>query len=318
MNQKRSENGFNCPQWIKVLNENTGGNTAAIKVLQEFGGSCLKPELCEGKALILTGGGLGKSTYLRILRYIVGDEKTSFIPLSGFEDDYSRYELKGKLLNIGRLNDAKELDCIYFKSVVTGDPIMAYNRDDEPLDFYPRCKLAFEVAGDLPGFQDDLWRRCLEIPFNHVPAEPDPDLFKKLLKEIDSIRSWFLAGLQRLMEQDRFSPLLVEKKETCMEIITIKPGMPLFAFHENYTRLAFVTQAFIPKGDEFWICLDSPSGVLGYFQYKVPPNMDFQRNVIKSAYLGHAELIGVFPSSFSIPDSANVYRLSLCPQQEGL
>lgn len=204
MNQKAIKREFNCPRWIKVLNENTGGNTTSIKVLQEFGGSCLKPGLCEGKALILTGGGLGKSTYLRILRYVVGDEKTSFIPLSGFKDDYSRYELKGKLLNIGRLNHSEELGCIYFKSVVTGDPIMACNRDDEPLDFYPSCKLAFEVAGNIE-LCEALRRRCLEIPFNHVPAEPNPDLFKTLLQEIDSIRSWFLEGLQRLKDQKHFS-----------------------------------------------------------------------------------------------------------------
>jgi putative DNA primase/helicase len=204
MNQKKFENESNCPQWIKVLNENTGGNTSAIKIMQEYGGSCLDPESCWGKALILTGGGLGKSTYLRILRHVVGDDKTSFIPLSGFDDDYSRYELKGKLLNIGRLKHGEELGCLHFKSVVTGDPISALNRDDEPLDFYPSCKLAFEMAGNIE-LREDLRRRCLEIPFNHVPAEPNPDLFKTLLQEIDSIRSWFLEGLQQLKDQEHFS-----------------------------------------------------------------------------------------------------------------
>jgi hypothetical protein len=95
------------------------------------------------------------------------------------------------------------------------------------------------------------------------------------------------------------------------------PGNPVFAFYENYSRMAIITHAFYPKRKEFWICLDSPNGVIGYFRFKTPPDMDFQRQVIKSSYLGHAELIGVFPASFSVPRSADVYRLFLRPQKGG-
>lgn len=98
-----------------------------------------------------------------------------------------------------------------------------------------------------------------------------------------------------------------------MKIINSDPGNPLFAFYKNYTRFALVTHAFWPKGKEFWICLDSDNGVLGYFHFKTP---DLETEF--TGYPKYFELIGVYPAHASIPDSADVYKLFLCPQREGI
>ena len=98
-----------------------------------------------------------------------------------------------------------------------------------------------------------------------------------------------------------------------MTPISSDPDNPLLAFYRNYTRFAVVTHAFRPKQKEFWICLDSQNGVLGYFKYQAPKVMD---NAESIDFLGYSQLIEVHPASFSIPDSADVYRLFLCPQQE--
>ena len=65
---------------------------------------------------------------------------------------------------------------------------------------------------------------------------------------------------------------------------------------------------------EFWICLDSPNGVLGFFQYRIPFDIVFRKNTLKGDCFGYSQLIGVYPAHASIPGSADVYRLFLSPQ----
>lgn len=94
-----------------------------------------------------------------------------------------------------------------------------------------------------------------------------------------------------------------------MQDIQLDSGNPAFSFWKNYARMAIVTHAFTPKNNEFWICLDSPNGILGFFKYQFP------KNNTKSDYCGYAQLIEVYPAHATIPSSADVYRLFLCPQQ---
>lgn len=98
-----------------------------------------------------------------------------------------------------------------------------------------------------------------------------------------------------------------------MKAINSDPGNPLFAFYKNYARFACVTHAFTPKSKEFWVCLDSPNGVLGYFKYKTPKALS--DGFVTGTFLGYAQLLEVNPASFSVPDSEDVYRLFLCPRQ---
>ena len=191
---------FSCPKWIKFLTEATSGNSAAIHQLQEFSGSCLDPNSYWGKALVLTGQGLGKSTFLKILRQIVGSDKTSLLPPSDFRNDFSRYELKNKFVNISSLKSSRDLNSGDFKAIFAGDPITAINNYGIPISFSPNCKLAFETYAYVQGI-----RRCLCIHFNNQPEEPDCNLTSILMKEIDSIRMWAKKGLENLKDQGCFT-----------------------------------------------------------------------------------------------------------------
>lgn len=81
------------------------------------------------------------------------------------------------------------------------------------------------------------------------------------------------------------------------------PGNPVFAF--------------MPSSKEFYVCLCSESGVLGYFRFRTPKHFFYQITPggPKSDYLGHAELVEIYPADFSVPRSADVYKLSLSPRQ---
>ena len=100
-----------------------------------------------------------------------------------------------------------------------------------------------------------------------------------------------------------------------MEQITSDAGNPVLGFYRNFTRLAFVTHPIQPEKGEFWICLNSAEGVLGYFKYKAPEG--FGSASFTGNCFGYAQLIEVHPAGFLIPDSATVYELFLYPQQGG-
>ena len=188
---------INCPNWINFLTEATGGDPTAIQQLQEFARSCLDMESPWGKALILTGQGFGKTTFLKILKQIVGSDKTSYLPLSDFGKDHHRYELKGKALNISPLECTNDLNNGNFKAIFAGDSITAINNYGIPISFSPNCKLAFETNTHLKET-----RRCLCVHFNHQPETPNQNLTKTLMGEISAIRLWAEKGRANFNSQD--------------------------------------------------------------------------------------------------------------------
>lgn len=197
---KQTTTEYKCPAWINFLNEVTNGNDEAVKQLQEFAGSCLAPQSCWGKALVLSGKGWGKTVFVKILREMVGTEKTSYVANSGFKNEFLRAELKDKWLNTSTLGSPDELDDAYFKCIVTGEFVTASVMHGDSFHFSPTCKLVLETS--TLSVEN---RRCLTIDFGYRPASPARDLFHELLKEIDAIRDWAYEGLKRLIDQDCFS-----------------------------------------------------------------------------------------------------------------
>ena len=66
----------------------------------QFFGLTLTRDTRFQKFLILNGcGGTGKSTLIRLIESIVGDENTAHVSLSELSERFATYGLKGKLLN---------------------------------------------------------------------------------------------------------------------------------------------------------------------------------------------------------------------------
>lgn len=189
-----------CPTWINFLNEVTGGNAEAINQLQEFAGTCLAPERVWGKALVLKGVGVGKSTFARILRKMVGSENTSSVSMVDVENMFYRANLKDKWLNISVLENPQDLECAYFKVVVTGDPVSASFKYKDPFEFSPSCKLVLHT--NIPQCDN---RRCISVDFLFHPSAINPNLGHELENEIYGIRYWAAKGLERLNSQGHFT-----------------------------------------------------------------------------------------------------------------
>lgn len=248
MSQTKTITDFNCPQWINCLTQDTGGDEISINQLQEYTGSCLEPETCWETALILSGKGMGKTIFMKILSELVGKEKTSFVPIDNFENTFLRATLKDKWLNLCQLDRKEDLELPYFKAVVASDPVFASIMLEDPIYFTPSCKLVIETNHSI-NFQ----RRSICVSFDYQPAEPNCDLFNSLLTEIDGIRAWAEEGLQRLKQQGHFTkrntpnePAETEIKET----IEIETDL-IKRLWEYATRARIYFDQFPPKSIEF-------------------------------------------------------------------
>ncbi len=198
-----------CERWLQYLEESVQ-TERAIMQLQEFAGYCLTRDTRYGKCLLLVGPGSdGKSTFLKMLRELVGPQNCAAVSFQDLEDQFYRSSLYNKLLNISTEVGSRALESPIFKAIITGDPISAAFKHQNPFEFSPYCKLAF-AANKLPRVLDNsdgFFRRMLPIRFKKQFLGPDADigLLDILQDELSEIFLWALAGLQRLREQGGFT-----------------------------------------------------------------------------------------------------------------
>ena len=184
-----------------------------IPILQEFSGYCLLADCRFEKALAIVGPGRsGKSTFLEVIRAILGDENTTGFSIQQLENErFSRAELIGKLANIYNDLPYKRIDkSDVFKQLVSGDPIQVEKKYLQPFVARLTTKLIFS-ANQLPPTEDmstAFFRRWIIILFPNSIANPDP-LLKRRLIENEIVKSyvlrWMVEGLQRLMRNGGFS-----------------------------------------------------------------------------------------------------------------
>ena len=186
------------------------------KVLAEFlgfvfiknGGNSFKEE----KALILYGTGAnGKSVFFEVVNALLGIENISTYSLQSLTDEkgYHRAMIANKLVNYASEINGK-LETSIFKQLVSGEPVEARLPYGIPMQIKQYSKLIFN-CNDLPKdieHSHAYFRRFLIIPFDvTIPEhEQDKQLHTKIIEnELSGVFNWVLEGLNRLLEQKRFS-----------------------------------------------------------------------------------------------------------------
>ncbi len=186
------------------------------KVLAEYlgyvfikhGGNSLKEE----KALILYGTGAnGKSVFYEVVNALLGAESISNYSLQSLTNDngYFRAKIANKLVNYASEINGK-LETSIFKQLVSGEPVEARLPYGQPFILKQYAKLIFN-CNELPKdveHTNAYFRRFLIIPFDvTIPEhEQDKNLHTKIIeKELSGVFNWVLEGLNRLLEQKRFS-----------------------------------------------------------------------------------------------------------------
>ena len=200
-----------CSRWMLYL-EQSVQTPEAIAQLQEYLGYVLVRHTKYEKCLLLVGPGAdGKSTFLKIMKELVGDENCAAVSFQDLEDQFQRSSLYGKLLNISTEVGAKAIESPYFKGITSGDPINAAFKHKNAFTFSPYCKLAF-AANRLPRVLDNsdgFFRRVLPVRFKKQFLDDDPgkdsELFEILKGELSEIFAWAVVGLARLTENRKFT-----------------------------------------------------------------------------------------------------------------
>ena len=190
-----------------TLNKISCNDTEVRALLEECIGYCFYRRNELGKAFILTGDKAnGKSTFLDLIKTMLGDNNTSALDLRELGDRFSTAMMFGKLANIGDdIGDEfmQGSAVSIFKKVVTGNRVKAEQKGKNPFEFNPYVKLLFS-ANDMPRMRDKtgaVLRRLVMIPFNATFTKDDPDydpfIKYKLIKE-DSIEYLIKVGIEGL------------------------------------------------------------------------------------------------------------------------
>ena len=220
-------------------------------LLEECVGYCFYRRNELGKAFILTGDkSNGKSTFLDLIKCILGEGNISVLDLRELGDRFSTAMLFGKLANIGDDIGDEFLQgnsVAIFKKIVTGTRLKAELKGQQPFDFNPYVKLLFS-ANDMPRMRDKtgaVLRRLVMIPFNATftknDKDYDPYIKYKLIKEdsIEYLISLGVAGLKRVLENNEFT---VSQKVENAIIEYEEENNPIIAFINDVGVDAIINQ----------------------------------------------------------------------------
>lgn len=200
-----------------TLNKLACGDPAIRALLEECVGYCFYRGAELGKAFILIGDkNNGKSTFLDLIKAVLGVENISALDLKELGDRFSTSMMFGKLANIGDdISDdfMQGAQVAIFKKIVTGNRIKAERKGQDPFEFNPYVKLLFS-ANDVPRMKDKtgaVLRRLVIIPFNAQFSNTDPDydpFIKYKLTEpaaIEYLIALGMNGLRRILEHQDFT-----------------------------------------------------------------------------------------------------------------
>lgn len=151
----------------------------------------------------------GKSTLLRLITRIVGNENVSNIPLHKLNERFSMSGLHGKKINTcSELNTSSLKNIDVFKSITGNDWISAEYKGKDIFSFISKVKLVFS-GNAMPQLEDldgaeAFYERLTFLNFNYsIPREEcDPYFEDKLWREVEWIVNWAITGLIRLVKNN--------------------------------------------------------------------------------------------------------------------
>lgn len=152
----------------------------ALRLAYELAGWLAVPDTSWQKAIMLLGTGAnGKSTYLRLLAALVGEQNISALSLQSITDNrFAAADLYGKLANICGDIPAKALDSTStFKAIVGEDPISAERKYGDAFIFKPFARLMFSTnePPPTPDGSYAFFHRWIPIPFSRQFSDIEAD-----------------------------------------------------------------------------------------------------------------------------------------------
>lgn len=199
----------------KMLDKLAVGDGDVRALLEEVVGYCFYRRNELRKSFILIGDKAnGKSTYLDMIKNLLGDENTSALDLKELGDRFKTAEIFGKLANIGDdIGDEFIGNPAIFKKVVSGDRVNAERKGQDPFDFNSYAKLLFS-ANNIPRIKDKsgaVMDRLIIVPFEAKFSKDDPDFdpyIKYKLRSSECMEYLIqlgIVGLRRVLTRRGFT-----------------------------------------------------------------------------------------------------------------
>jgi putative DNA primase/helicase len=191
-----------CPRWLQFLEE-TFGDVDLIRFLQQWGGYSLTGETREHALVFGFGNGKnGKSVWLNTHTSILNDYAVTSAMDTFTASKSDRHPTDLAMLRGARLVSASETEEgrswaeSRIKQMTGGDQISARFMQKDFFTYRPSFKLT--IIGNhkpvLKNVDDAARRRFNLVPFNRIPAKPDPLLEQKLKAEWPGILRWLIEG----------------------------------------------------------------------------------------------------------------------------
>lgn len=161
-----------CPTFEKFLDDITLKREDLKQTLLEFMGYCLWPSYDDHCFLWMIGGGRnGKSTFMEMLKLLVGEANTSAVLLDFFVKSNYIEMMNHKLLNISEESDSRKLSSEtvgVLKALSAGSSVQVDQKYQLPYMMKPTAKLVFasNSAPNLGGAEDALKSRMILVPFD--------------------------------------------------------------------------------------------------------------------------------------------------------
>ena len=196
-----------CPTWLKFLDTITGHySMELVPFLQRCAGYSLTGETCEQVLFFLYGTGAnGKSTFLEVLRFLLGDyaQSADFQSLMVSQGQSVRNDLAklngARFVTATESEDGKRMAESVVKQLTGGDTITTRFLYQDYFEFEPQFKLWLGTNHKpvIRGQDVGIWRRIRVIPFTvSIPLDQqDHDLKRKLKLEAPGILNWAIEGL---------------------------------------------------------------------------------------------------------------------------
>jgi putative DNA primase/helicase len=180
---------------------------------------CLLPSSKYETAFMLVGeGSNGKSTLLKLVRKLLGEENCSAISLQDLASDkFAKEGLYGKMANLFADLQPDRIKNGDFKLLVSGDRVRAQKKFGQPFDFENTAVLIFST-NSIPPTDDDSYayfRRWKIIPFNHTfeGAGKNTNLLEKITtsEELSGLLYWAIEMLRQLNSENGFQHSDIEE-----------------------------------------------------------------------------------------------------------
>ena len=226
-----------CPRWERFLDRIFQHNRPLIDFVQRAVGYSLTSLGTEQVLFLAVGSGAnGKSTFLEMLRALMGDYATNaeFSTFLKRDSDGARNDLArlagARLVTASEPERGKPLAESLVKQLTGGDAVTVRFLFKEFFEYLPTFKV-WLLANQLPGiFGSDggIWRRLLLVPFTVIipEIERDQTLSQKLREELDGILAWAVRGC--LMWQQGGLRVPPEIRQATAEYRDLMDPLPAF------------------------------------------------------------------------------------------